>query len=66
MNALRTHPYWGIPPEELHEARRRALVERAKVVQQLGEALASWRRKASGRRGAAEHAESAAPLFQWL
>jgi hypothetical protein len=50
MTTLRRHPYWGIKPEELHEARRRAHEERAKVVRQLFAALVSWRREASDRR----------------
>jgi len=45
MTTLRSHPYWGIEPEELHEARRRASAERAKVVRQLFSALVSWPRK---------------------
>lgn len=56
MTTPRSHPYWGIKPEELHEARRRAHAERAKVVHQLFAALVSWRRKASDWRAAAEPA----------
>jgi hypothetical protein len=54
MTTLRSHPYWGIEPEELHEARRRASAERAKVVRQLFAALVSWSRKASDWRASTE------------
>jgi hypothetical protein len=56
MTTLRSRPYWGIEPEELHEARRRASAERAKVVPQLFAALVSWRPKASDLRVSAEPA----------
>jgi hypothetical protein len=42
---LGSHSYWGIPPEELHEAMRRARAERAEVVHQMFTGLVSWRRK---------------------
>jgi hypothetical protein len=65
MTTLRSHPYWGVKREVLQEVRRRAHEERAKVVRQvfaapakgvrhLFAALASWRRKASAWRAAAE------------
>ena len=56
MTTLRNHLFWGIKAEELHEARRRAHAERAKVVGQLFAALGSWRRKAPDRRAPAEPA----------
>jgi len=43
MTTLRTHPYWGIRPEELHEARLRAHAERTKVRRQIITALSKWR-----------------------
>jgi len=54
MTTLRNHLYWGIPSEELHEARRRAHAERAKVVRQMFTALVSWRRKSAEHRASAE------------
>jgi len=55
MTTLRSHPYWGIPREQLHEARRRAHTERAKVVRQILTTLVSWRpRKPLERRATAE------------
>jgi hypothetical protein len=51
MTTESTHPYWGIRREELHEAKRRAHAERAKVVRQMFAALAAWRAK---RRAAAQ------------
>ena len=56
MTVPRNHPYWGLRPEELHEARRRANAERAKVVRQILAALVSWRRKANDPRTGAEAA----------
>ena len=53
MTTLRNHPYWGIPPEELHEARRRANAERAKVVRQIFTALVAWRHRRAERHAAA-------------
>jgi hypothetical protein len=54
MITLRTHPYWGIRPEELHEARRRANAERAKVIRQILTALIKWRLWRAESRAAAE------------
>lgn len=53
MATLKSHPYWGIRSEELHEARRRAHAERAKVVRQILTSLVSWRRRKSAERRAA-------------
>ena len=54
MTTLRNDPYWGIRPEELHEARRRAHAERAKVVRQIFTALIKWRLWRAESRAAAE------------
>jgi hypothetical protein len=54
MAILRNQPYWGIRSEELHEARRRAHAERAKVVRHILSVLVSWRRKSAERRATAE------------
>ena len=54
MTTLRNHLYWGIRFEELHEARRRALAERTKVVRQILSALVSWQRKSAERRTTTE------------
>jgi hypothetical protein len=53
MTTPKSHPYWGIRPEELHEARRRAHAERAKVVRQMFTSLVSWRRRKSAEHRAA-------------
>jgi len=54
MITLRTHPCWGIQPEELHEAMRRARAERAKAVGQIFTALIKWRPWRAESRAAAE------------
>jgi hypothetical protein len=46
MTTQRDHPYWGIERVELHEARRHARAERAKVVRELFAGLLWWRHKA--------------------
>ena len=54
MTTLESQPYWGIPRVELHEARRRAHAERAKLVGQIFAALVTWRLRRSERRAAGE------------
>ena len=47
MTILTNYPYWGIPREELHEARRRAHAERTKIVREILAAVVWWRREAA-------------------
>lgn len=44
MTTLTNYPCWGIPREELHEARRRAQAERTKVLREILAAVV-WRRR---------------------
>jgi hypothetical protein len=62
MTVQRSHPFWGIKPEELYEARLRAHAERAKVMRQLFAALVSWRRNATDLPAREEPVPTPAPL----
>ena len=53
MNPLAQSPYRDITPEELHEAMRRAHVERSKAIGELLAGLLAWRRRVADRAQAA-------------